>query len=159
MFLIYSKNKHQMRGGFTIVELVIALAIVVILTAAVLVSINPPQQLAKGRNAQRISHITYIMNAIVQNIADNAGAFSCSSGPIPSTSTVMASSAGSYNIAPCLVPAYLPSLPFDPSASGAYYASSTNYNTGYTIFSNASTGRITVAAPFAELGETIFVTR
>lgn len=159
MLSVYLEKKYQKRDGFSLVELIVALAIVAILTAATLILINPPQQLAKGRNTQRQSNVTYILNAVVQNTADNAGAFSCSTGPIPTTTAIMAVSTGSYNIAPCLVPTYLPSLPFDPTASGTYYTSVTAYNTGYAILSNASTGRITIAAPSAELSQTISITR
>lgn len=146
-----------MRRGFTIFELVIVIAIVAILAVGVITILNPAQLYAKGRNTARLSHLNSILNAVGENIADNRGTFSCSSGPIPATSTRMSNSA--YNIAPCLAPAYLSSLPYDPSATGAHYASTTDYDTGYTILKDAASGRITVAAPSAELNQAISVTR
>ena len=66
--------------------------------------------------------------------------------------------AGNYNIAPCLVPIYAFSLPFDPVATSGHYASVSDYDTGYSI-SIATSGVITLSAPYAELGKTISITR
>ncbi len=145
------------RSAFTFFELILSIAIVAILSSMVVVLVNPPRLYAKSRNTQRWSHVNSILNAVGENIADNRGSFNCSSGSLPTSSTRMATS--SYNIAPCLVPSYLPTLPYDPNATGAHYSSTTDYDTGYTIIRNASSGRITVSASFAELGETISVTR
>jgi hypothetical protein len=92
-------------------------------------------------------------------MADNKGVFEtgCAAGAIPTTSTTI-SNAG-YNVASCLIPTYISVLPYDPSAAGAHYTSDTDYNTGYVIMKDAVTGRITVVAPSAELGESISVTR
>jgi hypothetical protein len=62
-------------------------------------------------------------------------------------------------MANCVIPDYIATLPFDPSDLDGFYVDTTNYHTGYTVIRNASTGRITVAAPSAELGETISITR
>jgi len=70
----------------------------------------------------------------------------------------MGSASGSYNIAPCIVPTYIAAMPSDPSASGTFYYSPSNYNTGYSIIINAS-GSITLSAPKAELGKTISITQ
>jgi hypothetical protein len=61
------------------------------------------------------------------------------------------------DIASCLVPDYLSSLPFDPSVAGAHFSSPTDYDTGYEI-SRDSNGRIT-ASSTGELTATISVTR
>ncbi|MBI4086220.1 MAG: type II secretion system protein [Candidatus Liptonbacteria bacterium] len=153
-------NKNvKNRVGVTLIEIMVALAIIAVLTAAVLVILNPIQQLAKGRNIQRKADTNVILNAVGQNTVDNRGTFSCASGAIPTTTMKMASSSGNYNIAPCLVTTYLNSMPFDPLASSADWKSMADYDTGYTIMKNATTGRVTVSAPAAELGETISVTR
>lgn len=148
-----------MRRGFSFIELLIALALIAILSGIVVKFLNPAQQLAKARNTQRSSDVSVILTAISQNLFDNKGTFTCAGGAIPTSSTKMANAAGSYHIGPCLVPTYLDKLPFDPSAAGAHYASSTDYDTGYFIQRNASSGRITVNAPAAELGKMISVTR
>lgn len=147
------------RRGFTLIELVVSMAIIVVLVIAVLFVVNPANQLAKGRNQERQADVNLILNAVGQNIFDNSGTFSCLSGAIPTTTRRMATSTGNYNIGPCLVSTYLATLPFDPSTSGAKYASVSNYDTGYFIVQNATTGRVTVSAPAAELGETVDVTR
>lgn len=148
--------------GFTLIEIVIVTALMVILAATYFFVANPGGQLASARNTTRINELEAIMNAVRQNVADqDNGQFSCSSGPLP-TSTPLDMASGpatsTYNIAPCLVPTYLYTMPFDPSASSSHYTSVTDYDTGYTIVENAS-GTITLSAPYAELGKTISVSR
>jgi prepilin-type N-terminal cleavage/methylation domain-containing protein len=143
--------------GFTLFEILIAIAIIAVLAGATIYLINPVQQFARSRNVQRQSDINLLLNAVGQNITDNRGTFTCSSGAIPTSSTKMATSA--YNIAPCLAPAYLDKLPYDPNAAGAHYASTTDYDTGYFISQSATTNRVTISAPSAELGQTISITR
>ena len=140
-------------------ELLVVIGIIAILAGVVIVALNPARQFAQARNAQRWSNANAILNSIGQRMADNNGTFetNCAAGVIPTTSTLMASAA--YDIAPCIVPTYISILPFDPSATGAHYASSVNYDTGYYVQKDATTGRITVGAPSQELGEVISVTR
>jgi prepilin-type N-terminal cleavage/methylation domain-containing protein len=148
----------ELRRGFTILELVLVIAIVGLLMTAVVILINPPKQFAKANNGARSSHLGVILGAISENMSDHKGSFSCAAGSLPATSTKMSTS--SYNIAPCLVPAYLSSgMPYDPTATGAHYSSTTDYDTGYYVMRNASTGQITLTAPSAQLGQTIILSR
>lgn len=159
-----TKNVVQkgQESGFTLIEILLVMGIIAILAAVVIVAINPARQFAQARNSQRTSNVFSILNAVSQNMADNQGVFTCAgAGTIPATATVIAVSG--YDIAGCLVPTYVPSLPFDPSAQGAHFTSGADYNTGYTIVRDSNTGRITVAAPEAlqpsELNKDIKATR
>jgi len=147
--------------GFTLIETIVSISIFILLLVATMVILDPIHQLAKARNTQRQANLNVVMNAIGQNRADAKGMFSCAAGPIPTTTKLMAAGTNTayYDIGSCLAPIYLTSLPFDPSSSSSFWVSATNYNTGYTISQNATTGRITVSAPAAELGSTISVTR
>jgi len=154
--------QNHSRRGLTIIEIVIAIALLAIITTVGLVIANPGKQLAKSRNTQRELHLQAILSAIRQNIADTSGgAFGCATGALPTSTKKMASGggAGTYDIVPCLVPTYLPTMPFDPSASGAHYAGNSDYDSGYNVVRNASTTQVTVSAPSAELGATISITR
>ena len=151
-----------MRRGFTLIEFIITLALIIIVAALGLLILRPADELARARNNERRAHLNAILNAVGQNIADNNGVFSCSSGTLPTATTTMADNnpaAGHYNIAPCLVSAYLPNLPFDPASTTASYLNTSDYNTAYTVIRNSTTGRVTLSAPGAELGVTISVTR
>ena len=129
------------------------------MASVVIVALNPARQFAQARNTQRSANVNAILNAIGQNMADNRGVWNCAAGALPNSPTNMAASGG-YNIGGCLVTTYLPSMPFDPSASGAGWTSTSTYNTGYSVSQvGGSTGRVTVTAPSAELGQTISVTR
>lgn len=142
------------RLGFTLIELLIVIAIIAILAAGVIIALNPGRQFANARNSQRWSHMNSLLGAIQQNIADNKGTFTCAAGSLPTTATAMKATGG-YDICNCLVTTYMSSLPFDPSATGAGYTSCADYDTGYTVLAATSTNRITIAAPSAELSQTI----
>lgn len=146
------------KKGFTLVEILIVLALIAILVGAVLVALNPGRQFANARNSTRYSHLNTIMNAISSNAAENNGIFTCASaGAVPALDTQM-SNAG-YDIAPCLVTEFLSSMPYDPSATGAAWTSEVSYDTGYTISKDATSGAITISAPSAELSAVISITR
>jgi type II secretory pathway pseudopilin PulG len=148
-------------AGFSLIEIIIALGLVVIVGGLMIRSINPAGQISQARNVQRQADLNTIMNSIRQNIGDSrTGVFSCTAGDIPTSSKKMASSGTStYDIAPCIIPTYFFTMPFDPVASGARYNSNVDYDTGYYVLKNASTGQITLSAPAAELEKTISITR
>jgi prepilin-type N-terminal cleavage/methylation domain-containing protein len=149
----------KQRKGFTLIEILIVIGLIAVLAGVLVVALNPARQFAQARNAQRYNNIDTLMGAIINNMTDNKGLFTCAAGAIPATATTMANGAGNYDIGPCLTPTYASQLPNDPSAAGAHWTSATDYNTGYTILKNATTGQITIAAPTAELGVTINLTR
>ncbi len=146
------KNK-KLKRGFTLVEILIVIAIIGILAAMVIISINPNRQFKSARDTQRLTNLSTILNAIGQNIAEHKGIFTCSGASLafPTASTTIKSGAGGFDLAPCLVTDYLQALPFDPIVAGAGFTSTTSYNTGYEIIQDSTTGRITIAAPGAEL--------
>lgn len=154
------KNKRflpQYKSGFTLIEILIVIALIAILATVVLIAINPGRQFAQARNSQRLSNIHTILNAINQNMADNKGIFTCSSAStLPTTPTTITSASG-VDLRACLVPIYINEIPVDPSAGT--FTDSTTYSTAYTISQDATTKRVTIGAPSSELNETISVTR
>ena len=156
-------------GGFTLIELLVVIGIMVILMAAAIVAINPFRQFAMANNAARWSEVTTIQNTVSQRIVDGRGAFGvcpaaaavtdcpATGDTLPTTATIMGSAVGQYDICGCIVPTYIAALPYDPQAGS--YTDCTTYNTGYNISCDPGTGRTTICAPTAQLGETICITR
>jgi prepilin-type N-terminal cleavage/methylation domain-containing protein len=150
------KNNKQ---GFTLLEVLLVVAIIAILAGIVILAINPNKQLADSRNAQRKADVNTILNAVYQYSIDN-------NGNLPPTITgsateiCLADTASSTCTSGSLInlnhlvwsEKYLTSLPIDPSegcaTNGICYQISTSTN-----------GRVTVTAPGAEQGQTISVTR
>ena len=149
----------KQRKGFTLIEILIVIGLIAVLAGVLIVALNPARQFSQARNAQRWNNMDTIISSIIANTTDNKGTFTCAAGAIPTTSTDMAVGTGNYDIGPCLVPTFAASLPNDPSATGAHWTSPTDYDSGYSVSRDATSGRITVTAPAAELGVTISMTR
>lgn len=58
--------------GFTLIELLVVIAIVAMLSAAVIVSLNPPELLRQARDASRISDLAALENALLLYRSDVA---------------------------------------------------------------------------------------
>jgi len=159
---IKNKKLRKSEQGFTLIEILVVIGLIALLAAVVIIAINPARQFAQGRNAQRVSNVNAILNAIGQNIADNKGVFTCSAGVLPAAATEIKKTGG-YDLRPCVVPTYIPEMVLDPGAQdAASYPAGTNtcaddacstgdYDTKYTVEQDAN-GRVTVCAPNS-LGE------
>lgn len=143
------------KKAFTLIEVLLVIVIIAILAGIVIIAVNPGRQISQANNAQRDNDVRAILDAVHQYGIDNRGTLPAN---ITNVATVVGSGAGQIDICADLVPTYISEMPYDPTSTGGGYTDCTTYNTGYTILEDAD-GRVTVAAPDAELGETISVTR
>lgn len=138
--------------GFTLIEILVVVALIAILATVTIVAINPNKNFADTRNAERASEVNAILSGISQYVAGNntiasLGTIAACSG----TPTAIGTDTGNLDLAGTLVPDYIPAIPTDPQGGTAL-------DTGYTICTTA-TNRVTIAAPSAENGKTIAVTQ
>lgn len=147
--------KQSLAGnrGFTLLEVLLVVALIAILAAIVIVAINPARQVAQANNAQRRADVNTILNAVHQYAIDNSGSLPAA---ITTVQTEVCATGGTCTglIDLSVLTAsetYIASLPNDPTGSSANGA-------GYEILKTAN-DRITVVATDAELSETISVTR
>ncbi len=144
----------SLRRGFTLIELLLVIGIIAILAAIVIVAINPTKQLGDARNAQRRSDVNTVLNAVYQYSIDNTGNLPSTILTTPTEicrSGINVDCTGLINLN-MLTGSYIVGLPVDPSTVGGL-------STKYTIVRDATTRRVTVAAPQAEQSATISVTR
>mgnify|MGYP000502669838 CR=1 FL=1 len=157
-----NKIKQNNQRGFTLIEILVVIGIIGILATVVLVAVNPSRQFKQARDSQRVANVNTILNALGQNIADHQGMVFCEGIVRNLPQGVYYGIASSVtidgiNLADCLVPDYLPKLPYEPGNTSAYYTNEDDYLTGYSLFVDAG-GRITISA-VGEIQTDISVTR
>lgn len=64
MISLNLKNMQKREGGFTLLELLIVIAIIAILSIALVFMLNPAETLKKARDAQRISDLKSVKTAL-----------------------------------------------------------------------------------------------
>src|SRR3990167_10777282 len=140
----------KLQKGFTLVELLVVIGILAILTAVVLVAVNPGKALQDARNTERRAEVNAMLSAITAYMADpvNSGqppstmaAGGCDA--IPKTyEQIGDATAGTWiDLATALTPVYIAELPEDPADTTPGVG-----DTGYEVCVGAS-NRITVTAP------------
>jgi prepilin-type N-terminal cleavage/methylation domain-containing protein len=146
--------------GFTLIEVLLVIAILSILAAIVIVAINPSKQFGEAQNAQRRSDIEAILNATHQYSLDNGGTLPGGGSIVTGTDcmndgvTICRSqqSCDGANMDELIYDEkYLVDIPHDP----------VEYDdnlTGYSIMSTEN-GRIVVCAPNFYGDEEISVSR
>ena len=158
------KNLFKQNKGFTLIELIIVVAIIALLAGATFVAINPARRIGEANDAQRWADVTSIASAWALYTADNSGtapSSTASTGIYHVTSGYpthsecgdgTATTTASLDLSGLVTDGYLGSVPVDPS--GTY----TSGQTGYYM-SIASSGVITVGSCSRYTNSRIFVVR
>ncbi len=148
------------RNGFTLIEVLLVIAILAILASVVIIAINPSRQLGTARDAQRLSDVYAILGALHQYAANNDGSFpseiTTENKEICKTQSV--SCVGLYDLSMLTTEErYLVSMPEDPLCprDSAYCSED---GTGYFV-AKTENGRVRVSAPSVELADDMVVTR
>jgi prepilin-type N-terminal cleavage/methylation domain-containing protein len=128
---MHKKNTQQALRAFTLIELMVVIAIIGLLAAAILASLSTASQ--RSRDASRIADIKQVQNALELYAADNGGKY-------PSVTSTFVSQLNS-----ALVPKYIPVLSEDPMPTRARYryqipSSGTSYSMVIDLESDDANG-------------------
>ena len=139
----------KFKKGFTLIEILLVVAIIAILAGIIIIAVNPNKQLLDAHATQRKSDVSTILNAVYQYAVDNKGSMPGANIPTSPaaaieicTLTVSATCVtdGLADLSTLIVTqTYLTSIPVDP-------AGNVTNGAGYTI-QKTTNGRITVTAP------------
>ncbi|MEI7452461.1 MAG: prepilin-type N-terminal cleavage/methylation domain-containing protein [Candidatus Falkowbacteria bacterium] len=156
------KNKK----AFTLIELLIVIAIIAIVAGIVFVALNPLARFVTARTSRRLADASAVLTAIKVHQIDNGGAYCTSITALASGVTYMIgtstsvttgtaacalSSIGSttaVDLSALISGGYLGNVPVSPKGNSAYSFALT----GYTLTKNAN-GLITIAACDSESGQ------
>lgn len=150
MSTTYTHQLHtQIRQGFTLVELLIVIAVIAILASVAFVAIDPATRINEAQNSERWSAVNAIMDAFLEYTVDNDGSYV--TGVAADGTVHMVASApavcGTCSVDQC--------TDFDELATGGYIASLPTdpdgwaEGTGYSL-SVAANGIVTVTSCGAE---------
>jgi prepilin-type N-terminal cleavage/methylation domain-containing protein len=173
-----SRSSRQEPKGFTLIELLIVIGILGILAAIILVAVDPAKRLKDARDARRSSEVNSILNAVLNYVVDNKGAYPSAIDSVATNSQVIGTGAECgynglcteatggetqgtcANLTTDLVDTYIGEIPVDPRGvdvnvgTGTY----TTARTGYWI-NKTTNGRIQLGSCNHEGTNAIKLTR
>lgn len=127
-----SFGKAKNFTGFTLIETLIVIGIIIILAGVIVITINPGQRLAEARDSQRVVHLNAVLHAVESKILQERGVWDCD--PIPAELTLIGKGTGEveeYDLYECLWSEYLAEPLIDPTKG--VWTDKDNYNTNYKI--------------------------
>jgi len=165
--------KKRFLKGFTLIELIIVIAVIALLAAATFVAINPAKRVGDANNSRRWSDITAIADAYQAYLADNSGThptttansagitYSITSSTqahvercaADTTNGNATTTSANIDLEALVTSGYIGSIPSDPG-----YVVADTYNTGYYLY-RESTGKLVVGACDAYSSQNIEVVR
>ena len=150
------------KQGFTLIELIIVIAIIALLAAATFVAVDPAKRIGKSQDAQRWQDITAIADAYYKFVVDNTGNYVTSTtdgvtyyiahtpnngdtdpDTCPGTSTLLTLPLDLHGLS---TSSYIGDIPDDPAGTD-------NSSTDYYFYKDAS-GAVVVGACNKYSGET-----
>ncbi len=158
-------NKLKTTHAFTLLEMLLVIAMIAILAGIVIVAINPGRQLAQARNTQRASDLRAIHSAVNQYYIDNKEWPSdletyttlteiCDTGTATKPHTIDCDTDDLIDLS-SLVPTYISEIPTDPQITASLpfintaHAQTTN-GAGYEMLLDASSQSLVLIAPKSE---------
>ena len=152
---ISENNINTKQGGFTLIEILLAIGILAILATAAIIAINPARQFAEARDSQRWSDVNALMNAISQYAVGHKGLLPPGMPTDNNFQEICQTDAvncdGLYNMQSLTDSAiYLTAIPKDPSCTNG--CPEGTYGSGYFVTLNTD-GRIDIQARYAERGD------
>jgi prepilin-type N-terminal cleavage/methylation domain-containing protein len=155
-------NMPKVRKGFTLIEILLVVAILSILLVVVYAALNPATRLQETRNARRWNDVNQILTAVHECLIDNDGSYTTCGLTSPQVETQIgdcvsggatlctAAVAACDNNVETALANYINSIPEDPQ-------SGSDNTTAYSV--KITNGIVTIKACAAENGEAIQVSR
>ena len=148
------------KKGFTLIEVLLVVAIIAIIAGIVILAVNPRKQLDESNDARRQADVQTIVNAVYQFAIDNGGRIP---PQITTTQTEICLTGSGVASATCGAQIdlealtnnerYLVRIPVDPQGA------TTSFGTAYHIYRSAN-NRVTVTSvATSSTGEYISATR